>query len=72
MALAASCPTGSFTCSVVAFHPFPMSSTAESSRMPKSMTMKEIETEVSKFGNGAHAVVPKDWMGKKVRVTLLE
>lgn len=36
------------------------------------MTMREIETEVSKFGNGAHVTVPKDWIGKKVKVTLLE
>ena len=36
------------------------------------MTMREIETEVSKFGNGAHITVPKEWVGKKVRVTILE
>ncbi|MGI0012387.1 MAG: DUF2080 family transposase-associated protein [Nitrososphaera sp.] len=34
--------------------------------------VKEIETEVSPSGNGAHCFVPKDWIGKKVKVTLLE
>lgn len=44
----------------------------DSGVMPRKMTMREIETEVSKFGNGAHVTVPKDWIGKKVKVTLLE
>lgn len=43
-----------------------------SSSMPRKMTMREIDTEVAKFGNGAHITVPKDWVGKKVRVTILE
>jgi putative transposon-encoded protein len=37
--------------------------------MRKART-REIETTVSKFGNGAHVAVPKDWIGKKVTVTL--
>jgi len=48
----------------------------EASRsMPRKMKLppvKEIETEVSPTGNGAHVFVPKDWLGKKVRVTLIE
>jgi putative transposon-encoded protein len=39
--------------------------------MRKAIT-KEIETTVSESGNGAHVFVPKNWMGKTVRVTLLE
>lgn len=27
-----------------------------------------IEREVSKFGTGAHIVVPKDFVGKKVKI----
>ncbi|MEO9364430.1 MAG: DUF2080 family transposase-associated protein [Nitrososphaera sp.] len=34
--------------------------------------VKEIESQVSASGNGAHVFVPKDWIGKQVKVTLLE
>lgn len=44
----------------------------DSPGMARKMTMREIESEVSKFGNGAHVTVPKDWVGKRVRVTLLD
>lgn len=44
----------------------------DSLAMARKMTMKEIETEVAKFGNGAHVTVPKDWVGKRVRVTIIE
>jgi len=30
------------------------------------------DTEVSESGNGAHAFVPKQWLGKKVRITLVD
>ena len=39
--------------------------------MRKAIT-KEIETTVSEAGNGAHVFVPKNWIGRTVRVTLLE
>lgn len=39
--------------------------------MRKAKT-REIETTVSESGNGAHVFVPKDWIGKTVKVTLLE
>lgn len=32
----------------------------------------EIEAKVTHLGNGAHVMVPKDWLGKKVRVSLIE
>jgi putative transposon-encoded protein len=38
--------------------------------MRKAIT-REINTEVTLSGNGAHVFVPKGWFGKKVRVTLL-
>jgi putative transposon-encoded protein len=34
--------------------------------------IQEIETVVSQSGNGAHVFVPKEWLGKSVKVTLLE
>ena len=43
--------------------------------MPRKMKLppvKEIESEVSPSGNGAHVFVPKDWIGKKVKVSLIE
>lgn len=30
------------------------------------------EKEVKTFGNGAHVTVPRGWMGKKVKVLLIE
>ena len=44
-------------------------------KMPRKMKLppvKEIESEVSASGNGAHVFVPKDWLGKKVRVTIID
>lgn len=41
-------------------------------RKMKLPPVKEIESEVSPSGNGAHVFVPKDWIGKKVRVSLIE
>ena len=38
-------------------------------RKPK---IQEIEAVVSQSGNGAHVFVPKEWLGKNVKVTLLE
>jgi len=43
--------------------------------MPRKMKLppvKEIESEVSASGNGAHVFVPKDWLGRKVKVILLD
>ena len=40
--------------------------------MPRKATTREIETTVSQAGNGAHIIVPKQWIGMKVKVTLLE
>ncbi|MFL6343293.1 MAG: DUF2080 family transposase-associated protein [Nitrososphaeraceae archaeon] len=34
--------------------------------------IQEIETTVSQSGNGAHVFVPKEWLGKNVKVVLLE
>jgi putative transposon-encoded protein len=39
--------------------------------MTKALT-REIETEVTKIGSGAHAYVPKAWIGKRVKVILVE
>jgi len=47
----------------------------EKRTMPRRMKLppvKEIESSVSPSGNGAHVFVPKDWIGKKVKVKLLE
>jgi len=40
--------------------------------MARKMTTREIQSEVSAIGNGAHVFVPKDWIGKRVKVSLLE
>ena len=40
--------------------------------MSRKATTKEIESIVSQSGNGAHVFVPKQWIGKKVRVALIE
>lgn len=39
--------------------------------MRKAKT-KEIETEVTEAGNGAHVFVPKNWLGRQVKVILLK
>ena len=36
----------------------------EGSEMVHKMKMREIESQVSAFGNGAQVTVPKDWIGK--------
>ena len=33
---------------------------------------EEIAREVSIIGNGAHVLVPRKWVGKKVKVILVE
>lgn len=33
--------------------------------------IEEIETTASETGTGAHVFVPKEWRGRKVRVTLI-
>lgn len=38
----------------------------------KMPPVKEITTSVSPSGTGAHVFVPKDWIGKTVKVTLIE
>jgi len=45
----------------------------------KTKTEKELEREIQEvistvkpFGNGSHLIVPKEFEGKKIRVTLLE
>jgi putative transposon-encoded protein len=40
--------------------------------MARRMKMSQIESQVTKIGNGAHVLVPKQWIDKKVRVTLIE
>jgi putative transposon-encoded protein len=40
-------------------------------KLSRKAFTKEIETVVSISGNGAHVFVPKQWIGKEVRVTLL-
>ena len=38
----------------------------------KSDRMMQVKNEVKPFGSGgAHVVVPKSWVGKRVRTTLL-
>jgi putative transposon-encoded protein len=34
--------------------------------------IEEIETTASQSGTGAHVFVPKEWLGKRVRVTLVD
>ena len=36
----------------------------------RSAKTKEIEATVSRVGNGCHVIVPKDWLGKTVKVVL--
>jgi putative transposon-encoded protein len=37
----------------------------------KTKTVKEVIDTVKPISNGAHVYLPKDWIGKKVRVTLI-
>jgi putative transposon-encoded protein len=34
------------------------------------MKTNQIESQVTKVGNGAHVLVPKDWIGKDVIVKI--
>ena len=39
----------------------------------KSYSTNEVMTTVRAFGgNGAHVTLPKDWIGKQVKVTIIE
>jgi putative transposon-encoded protein len=38
----------------------------------RRMKTSQIESQVTKIGNGAHVLVPKDWIGKHVIVKLKE
>jgi putative transposon-encoded protein len=40
--------------------------------MPRKMKFTEFESEVTKSGKSGHIVVPKEWIGRKVRVFLLD
>lgn len=41
-------------------------------QMVRRIEVNEIIAEVTKVGTGAHVFVPKTWIGKKVKVTLLD
>lgn len=44
-------------------------------QMPRRIELppvKEVITTVSKSGTGAHVFVPKDWIGKRVKVIALD
>ncbi|HEX9317372.1 MAG TPA: DUF2080 family transposase-associated protein [Nitrososphaeraceae archaeon] len=34
--------------------------------------VSSVETAVTPFGGSGHAILPKTWIGKKVRVTLIK
>jgi putative transposon-encoded protein len=36
----------------------------------RRMKTSQIESQVTKIGNGAHVLVPKDWIGKDVIVKI--
>jgi putative transposon-encoded protein len=38
--------------------------------MVRRMRTSQIESRVTKIGNGAHVLVPKDWIGKYVIVKI--
>jgi putative transposon-encoded protein len=38
----------------------------------RRMKTKQIESQVTRIGNGAHVLVPKDWLGKEVIVKIKE
>ncbi len=40
--------------------------------MKRKETITKIEGEVTPVGTGTHVFVPKSWIGKKVKVTLME
>jgi putative transposon-encoded protein len=40
--------------------------------MVRRMKTKQIESQVTGIGNGAHVLVPKDWLGKEVIVKIKE
>lgn len=41
-------------------------------KLKRKETILEIESKVTKVGNGAHVLVPLQWLGKKVKVILIE
>jgi putative transposon-encoded protein len=43
---------------------------AVSSRLKRNI--QSVEGEVTKYGTGAHLVLPKEWLGRTVRVVLKE
>lgn len=52
--------------------PAPEQASGKMARKMKIPPPPYIESEVAAIGNGAHVYVPKEWVGKKVRVTPLE
>ena len=40
--------------------------------MKRKGTNTEIEMIVTPFGGSGHAILPKSWVGKKVRVTIMD
>ena len=40
--------------------------------MVRRIEVNEVITEVTKVGTGGHCFLPKSWIGKKVRVTLMD
>jgi putative transposon-encoded protein len=40
--------------------------------MVRRIEVNEVITEVTKVGTGAHCFLPKAWIGKKVKVTVIE
>lgn len=45
---------------------------SDSNKMPRRMEINEFVTIAAKSGTGAHVTVPKGWIGKKVKVILLD
>jgi putative transposon-encoded protein len=41
------------------------------SGMKRKVNARSVETIVTPFGGSGHAILPKTWIGKKVRVTLI-
>jgi putative transposon-encoded protein len=39
--------------------------------MKGKANVRSVETIVTPFGGSGHAILPKTWIGKKVRVTLI-
>ena len=41
------------------------------SRMKSKVNARSVEAVVTPFGGSGHAILPKTWIGKKVRVSLI-